>query len=340
MRRASASAAGRLSRLRRGLFMLIAGTAALAPAGAVGAFDLQGHRGARGLAPENTLAAFRAALGIGVTTIETDLGMTADGVLVLAHDPRLTAALARGPDGQWLREDGDPLIRLRYDELARFDVGRLNPEHRYAAQWPQQQPADGERIPTLDALFELARRHTSPGGAPVRFNIETKITPAGEVPTADGVAFAKAVVVAVRRAGMEDRVTVQSFDWSVLVEIRRLAPRLATSCLTIDSSGMNTMRPEPDGASRWHAGIRLAEHGGSVPRLVRAAGCSTWSPFWRNVDGPAVAEAHALGLKVLPWTVNEPGEMERMIDLRVDGLITDYPDRARRALDSMGVPID
>jgi glycerophosphoryl diester phosphodiesterase len=312
MRRAYAGAAGRLSRLRHGLFMLAAGVASLAPAGVVGAFDLQGHRGARGLAPENTLAAFRAALGIGVTTIETDLGMTADGVLVLAHDPRLTAALARGPDGKWLREDGAPLIRLSYDELARFDVGRLNPEHRYA----------------------------SPGGAPVRFNIETKITPAGEVPTADPVAFAKAVVAAVRRAGMEDRVTVQSFDWSVLVEIRRLTSQLATSCLTIDSSGMNTMRPEPDGASRWHAGLRLAEHGGSVPRLVRVAGCSTWSPFWRNVDGPTVAEAHELGLKVLPWTVNDPAEMQRMIDLRVDGLITDYPDRARRVLDFMGAPID
>jgi glycerophosphoryl diester phosphodiesterase len=320
--------------------MLAVGGAVLAPLQLAGAFDLQGHRGARGIAPENTLAAFRAALGIGVTTIEADLGMTADGVLVLSHDPRLTSALARGADGKWLAEDGAPLVQLRLEDLKSYDVGRLNPEHRYAAQWPQQQPVDGERIPTLNELLELARGRNSPGGAPVRFNIETKVTPAGPVPTASGVAFAQAVVAAVRRAGMEERVTVQSFDWSTLVEVRRLAPQLATSCLTIESSGMNTMIPEPDGASRWHAGLRLAEHGGSVPRLVHAAGCTTWSPFWRNVTGPAVTEAHALRLKVLPWTVNEPADMQRMIDLRVDGLITDYPDRARRVLEARGVTID
>lgn len=340
MPRQCTHAAGGVSRVRRGLCMLAVGGAVLALLQPAGAFDLQGHRGARGLAPENTLAAFRAALGIGVTTIETDLGMTADGVLVLSHDPRLTSALARGPDGKWLAEDGAPLVQLRLEDLKRYDVGRLNPEHRYAAQWPQQQPADGERIPTLNELLELARGRNSPGGVPVRFNIETKVTPAGQVPTAGGVAFAQAVVAAVRRAGMEERVTVQSFDWSTLVEVRRLAPQLATSCLTIESSGMNTMIPEPDGASRWHAGLRLSEHGGSVPRLVHAAGCTTWSPFWRNVTGPAVAEAHALRLKVLPWTVNEPADMERMIDLRVDGLITDYPDRARRILEARGVMID
>jgi glycerophosphoryl diester phosphodiesterase len=304
------------------------------------AFDLQGHRGARGLAPENTLAGFKTALGMGVTTLETDLALTRDHVLVLSHEPRLTPALVRGPDGLWLATDGPPFIELDYADLARYDVGRLNPAHKYATQWPLQRPADGERIPKLTALFELARDARSPGGAPVRFNIETKITPGAEVPTADAATFARAVVTAVLSAQMGDRVTVQSFDWRTLVEVKRLAPQVATVCLTIESSSMNTVRPGADGASPWHAGLKAAEHGNSLVRLAKAAGCSAWSPFWRNVTAEQVADAHALGLTVVPWTVNEPDEIARLAALGVDGLITDYPDRAKLVLTARGVKIN
>jgi glycerophosphoryl diester phosphodiesterase len=239
------------------------------------AIDLQGHRGARGLAPENTLAGFRIALGVGVTTLETDLALTRDGVLVLSHEPRLASALTRGPDGTWLPEDGAPFVQLDHGELERYDIGRLNPSNKYASQWPDQKPFDGERIPTLASLFALVREARSPGGAPVRLNIETKVTPGAEIPTADSRIFAQAVVEAVRSAGLVDRVTVQSFDWRTLREVRRLEPRIATSCLTIESGGMNTVRIAADGASPWHAGLKAAEHGDSLVRLVKAAGCST-----------------------------------------------------------------
>jgi glycerophosphoryl diester phosphodiesterase len=304
------------------------------------ALDLQGHRGARGLAPENTLAGFRTALAIGVTTLETDLAMTRDGALVLSHEPRLAAALTRGPDGRWLTDDGAPFITLDRPELERYDVGRLNPSSKYAAQWPEQRPADGQRIPTLADLFELARDARGPGGSPVRFNVETKVTPGAEVPTADVETFARAVVAEVVRAGMTDRVTIQSFDWRTLVAVRRLAPQLATVCLTIEAHSMNTVRPAADGASPWHAGLMAADHAHSLPRLARAAGCSTWSPFWRNLTAEQLSEAHALGLKVVPWTVNDPAELERLALLGCDGLISDYPDRARRVLTAQGIVID
>lgn len=331
---------GRASLLARSLAGLGLCCAMVAGSPAAHAIDLQGHRGARGLAPENTLTGFKAALDIGVTTLETDLALTRDHVLVLSHEPRLTPALVRGPDGLWLAAEGAPFIDLDYADLARYDVGRLNPAHKYATQWPMQKPADGEHIPTLAALFALARSARSPGGAPVRFNIETKITPGVEVPTADAATFARAVVTAVLSAGMGDRVTVQSFDWRALVEVKRLAPQIATVCLTIESSGMNTVRLGADGASPWHAGLKAAEYGSSLVRLTKAAGCSTWSPFWRNVTAELVAEAHALGLKVVPWTVNEPDEIARLAALGVDGLISDYPDRAKLVLTSRGFTIN
>ncbi|GAB4483774.1 MAG: glycerophosphodiester phosphodiesterase [Burkholderiaceae bacterium] len=291
------------------------------------AFDLQGHRGARGLAPENTLAAFRTALAIGVTTLETDLAMTRDGVLVLAHDPRLNPALVRDANGRWLAAEGPAIRDLTLDELRRYDVGRLNPDHRYARQWPHQQPADGERIPTLDQLIDLVEA----SGAPVRLNLETKLVP-DDATTPAPAPFARAVVDALRRSGMVERATIQSFDWRTLLEVKRIAPDIATVCLTIEAENFDTVRPDASGASPWHAGLRRADHGDSLPRLVKAAGCGTWSMFWRNLTPALVAEAHALGLKVLPWTVNDPAAMARLIDLGVDGIITDYPDRLRTVM--------
>lgn len=302
------------------------------PASAQG-FDLQGHRGARGLAPENTLAAFRKALEIGVSTIETDLAMTRDGVLVLSHDPRLNPDLTRGPDGKWLTGWGPPIRTLSKRELDAFDVGRLNPEGRYAGQWPQQVAADGERIPTLQALVALSR---SMGRDKVRFNVETKLTPDRPDETVDPATFARAAVGAIRAEGLLARTTVQSFDWRSLLEVKKLAPDIATACLTIETSNMDTVR-RATGPSPWHAGLNLAAHGGSLPKLVKAAGCGTWSMFWRNLTPELVKEAKGLGLMVLPWTVNEPAEMGRLIDMGVDGLITDYPDRLRSVMAQRGL---
>ncbi len=294
------------------------------------AFDLQGHRGARGLAPENTLAAFRTALDLGVTTLETDLAVTKDGVLVLSHDPLLNADLTRDAEGRWLETMGPPIQSLTLAELQRYDIGRLNPARAYAKQFAQQKPADGERFPTLAELFKL-------GGPTVRLNIETKIDPSLPDLTPDPVRFAALTVAAVREAKAEKRTTIQSFDWRTLIEARRIAPEIDTACLTIESNNMDTVRRAGVQPSPWLGGLSLADHAGSVMKLAKAAGCAVWSPFWRNVTSAAVEEAHALGLKVIPWTVNDPAEMARLIDLKVDGLITDYPDRALPVLAAKGL---
>ncbi len=299
------------------------------------AFDLQGHRGARGLAPENTLAAFRKALAIGVTTIETDLAITRDGVVVIAHDRTLDPDLVRGPDGKWLAGRGPAIHALTWEELQRYDIGRLDPKGAYAAQFAGQLPSDGERFPKLADLFQLVRA----SGKPVRFNLETKLAPGAPGETTDPANFARLVMQAVRDAGMANRVTIQSFDWRTLREVNRLAPELPTACLTIETENNDNVRPDGERASAWTAGLNLHDFAGSVPKLVQAAGCATWSPFWRNVTRVRISEARALGLKVLPWTVNDPVEMGRMIDLGVDGMITDYPDRLRKLLADRGMQL-
>ena len=307
--------------------------AALGAAAHAAAFDLQGHRGTRGLAPENTIAAFERALGIGVTTLETDMAVTKDGVLVISHDPFLSPNIVRGPDGAWLASKGPPIHSLTYEELQKYDIGRLNPASAYAKQFPQQQAADGQRFPTLKQVFALG------AGNSVRFDIETKITPTSGDDTVDPQTFARLVVAAIKDAGMTDRVTVQSFDWRTLVEVKRLAPEIATVCITIETPNEDTvMRNAPKG-SPWHAGIAVSELGGSLPRAVKAAGCSTWSVFWRNLTPELLAEAHSLGLLVLPWTVNDPRDIARLVDWKIDGIITDYPDRARSVLAQKGVAL-
>lgn len=299
------------------------------------AFDLEGHRGTRGLAPENTIAAFSRALAIGVTTLETDLAVTADGVLVISHDPSLNPDVVRGPDGRWLPAKGPAIHALTLAQLKQYDIGRTNPASRYGQQFPEQQPADGERFPTLTEVFALVRA----SGKPVRLNIETKITPVWPEETVDAATFAQLVVAAVRASGMADRVTIQSFDWRTLVEAKRIAPEIETACLTVETATDDTVRRGDREASAWHAGFDLSAHDGSLPALVRAAGCAVWSPFWRNATAEATAQAHLLGIKVLPWTVNDPAAMTRLLDWNVDGIITDYPDRLRRVLAERGMPL-
>jgi glycerophosphoryl diester phosphodiesterase len=293
------------------------------------AFDLQGHRGARGLAPENTLPGFATALRIGIDTLELDVGMSRDGVLVISHDQRLNPAITRDAAGQWLEAPTAAVNELDLVQLHRYDVGRIRPDSAYAMAFPTQRSADGARMPTLEMLFDRVRAW---GATAVRFNIETKIDPRLPGQSAGPEAFVDALLAALRQHRMEARVSVQSFDWRTLRLLQERAPQIPTVALTAQQSWLDNV-----GDARWTAGLRLAEHGGSVPRLVKAAGAGTWSPHFADLTQAALQEAHALGLKVVAWTVNDPPHIERMMDWGVDGLISDYPDRVRAAMARRGL---
>src|SRR6187455_548649 len=300
------------------------------------AFDLQGHRGARGLRPENTLAAFRYALGLGVTTLELDCGITKDGVVVVSHDSLLNPDITRGPDGQFLAKPGPAIVDNSYDELRQYDVGRLRPGSDYAAGFPDQQAVDGERIPRLADVFALAQQA---GNAAVRFNVETKLDPLHPVETMSPLAFARALVDVIRGAGMASRTTIQSFDWRTLRLLRELAPEIALVALTDQQPDEDTIEAGKPGKSPWLADLDVDNHDGSVPQLVKELGAAIWSPHARDVTPALVIEAHSLGISVIPWTVNDPKDMALAIGAGVDGLISDRPDHLRALLESKGMAV-
>lgn len=287
--------------------------------------ELHGHRGARWLWAENTLEGFRRTISLGVDAIEMDVALTADGVVVVTHDPALNPDLTRGPDGAWLEGRGRLIREMRAAELADYDVGRLKPGTAYAAQYPDQTPCDGARIPTLAEVFALDAR--------VVFNIEIKTHPEQPGWTVDGPTLARAVLATVDTAGVAGRVLAQSFDWRAVRAIRAARPEIACSFLTRAGT---VAAPE-----LWWGVPGIVVHGGSVPNAVAAAGGESWGPEHVDLTEALVDEAHALGLKVRPWTVNNSADMRRLLAWGVDGLITDRPDVAREimAVKGLVVPI-
>jgi glycerophosphoryl diester phosphodiesterase len=295
------------------------------------AFDLQGHRGTRGNAPENTLPAFERALEIGVTTLELDVGVTADGVVVISHDPYLNPAITRDAAGQWLQGTRGPLIKtLTLAQLQTYDVGRINPENPYAKTFNLQQPRDGTRVPTLAALFDRVKALRADA---VRFNIETKVNPSQPEDTVAPDVMTRALLKVVSDAGMTQRVAIQSFDWRTLRLVQQLEPSIPTVYLTIQTANNDNLQ-----TGEWTAGLKFADHG-SAPKMVKTSGGPIWSPNGGAVTEPLVKEAHSLGLKIMPWTINNPADMERLIGWGVDGIITDYPDRLRTVMQARGLPL-
>lgn len=298
-----------------------------------------GHRGARGLFPENTMAGFAAALALGVDAIELDVGMTADGAVIVSHDPALNPDHTRDASGAWLDGIG-PLIRsLTVADLQAYDVGALRPGSAYAASFPDQARCDGERIPLLQSVLRLR----GPALAEPSFVIELKTFPADPGRAPGGEQLAEAVVAVADAVGATRRITVEGFDWRGPRLLRRLRPDVRLSWLT----RAETVRD----ADIWWGGPHPADFGGSVPRAVAAEGGApkggmaeggvaeggmakggmVWAPDHHDLTPDLVDEAHELGLRVMPWTVNDPADMRRLIAWGVDGIVTDRPDRARQA---------
>ena len=280
------------------------------------AVEIVGHRGARGLFPENTIDGFREAFDLGVRTFELDVGMTADGVVVVSHDLALNPAITRDGSGRFLSGTPPLIHALPWSELCRFDVGRIRPGSPYRMAHRAQQPNDGARVPRLaDVLREV------PGA---RLVIELKTDPRYPERTVPAEHLADAVLAIVDAAGAAERVIVESFDWRGPLHIRRIRPHMRLAWLT---------RPETErDAALWWNGLTPEAFGGCVPATVAAQSREMpgdiWAPAYESLTRPRVSKAHDLGLRVVPWTVNRRAAMRRLLGWGVDGLITDRPDTA------------
>ncbi len=300
----------------------------------VHSFDSQGHRGARGLLPENSLASFARAMSIGVTTLELDVNTTSDGIIVISHNPRLEPETTRNANGEWLDKTGPAIRSLTLEELRTFDIGQLKPGTGYQTRFPEQVSIDGTRIPTLEELLRLIQRS---GNEFVRLNIETKLHPAKPELYLNPKELITAILKIVTKEGFMERVTIQSFDWRTLQEIQRQAPDVPTGYLTVERSFFDNMQRGEPGPSPWTAGFDIDTFSGSIPEMVKAAGGDIWSSHHRDVSSQSIKQAHRLGLQVKVWTVNDMDSMETLINMGVDGIITDYPDRLRQVLKKLNM---
>lgn len=299
-------------------------------------FYVIGHRGAAGLVPENTLAAFSKALDIGVNAVELDVQLSADGVAVVYHDFRLKPETTRTPDGEWL-ESGNtmPIKELTLAELRRFDVGRLKPDTTYANRYPDQRPVDGERIPTLREVVLLLKGREDDE---TQLWIEIKTSPEEPQISQSPEPVADAVLQILRKEEFSARAMVLSFDWRALVHAQKIAPEIPTVYLSPIGMRWNGVRPGQPGPAQWTAGIDVGEFDGSIPRAVEAAGGRYWAPNHMTITPSLVREAHRLGLKVFVWTPDSRERMLDLMDMNVDGITTNRPDILKAILSSkMGV---
>ncbi|MCP2170461.1 glycerophosphodiester phosphodiesterase [Goodfellowiella coeruleoviolacea] len=326
----------------------VTGVAPAAPATAVAGrpvrdFDLQAHRGGLGLVVEGTLPAFANALELGVTTLEMDIQITEDGRDVVTHDRRINPAKCQDtrpavPGDPDFPYAGKYIKDLTFDQVRTLDCGSLAQPN-----YPGQRTAPGARMPTLAEVFALVRQYRA---WDVRFNIETKVEAAAPTETAPREQFVRVAAREVVRSGFLRNVTIQSFDWGALRLMRQVEPRLPLVALT---------QPEflrgPNGTpSPWLGGLNIDDFGGNVVAAAKSIGVSALSPVHGNpqngtVNDPdyqpftteeMVRQAHAVGMRVIPWTTDDPATMNKLIDDGVDGIITNYPDRLRTVMAERG----
>jgi len=283
-----------------------------------------GHRGAAGLAPENTLSAFTKTLYLGVDAIELDVQLSADKILVVSHDFTLKPEIARTSDGEWIDMwTGLALKNLSLAEIKTYDVGRLKPQTAYARRYPDQTPVDGERIPALREVIALFKSHPQ---VKTQLWIEIKTSP--EMPKVSGQpeVVADAVVDVLQKTTFTHRVRILSFDWRSLQRIQKIAPVIPTVYLSHIGSRLNNIKPGQAGPSPWTAGIDVDDYDGSIPAAIKAAGGHFWAPNYKYVTPENIREAHELGLSVFVWTPDRKRDMERLKKMGVDGIITNRPD--------------
>lgn len=297
-----------------------------------GSFDLQAHRGGRGEWTEESLAAFANSLKLGVSTLELDTHLTKDGKVIVWHDDTMQANKCTDTAPATPNDPQFPYAGDRVADLSLAQIKTLNCGYQQLPGFPGQQVIEGNRIAELKDVFQLVHEY---GAKKVRFNVETKVED-GQAGGEGSVALTKAVVTEIYMAGMSGRTTVQSFDWSTLNLTKKIAPQLPVVALSSGDAWLQVGKP---GAAPELGGIDIDDYDGSLARAAKAQGYDVISPNFASVTPKMIAEAHEFGLPVIPWTVNTTADMGRLMDIGVDGIITDYPTSLRTLMDERGLKL-
>ncbi len=289
-----------------------------------------GHRGARGLAPENTLPGFKVALKHRVDYIDVDVVMTKDRVLVAYHDLTLNPNTTRDAHGNWVEDKALVVKELTLEELQTYDVSQVKPFTRYASIYTHQIPTDKTAIPTLRAVIRAMKAQAD---YPIGFQIELKTDPTQPNWSASPAEMVQLVERVVREEGVVDRTKVQAYDWRCLLLLQQLNPRIETAYLT-DVEHEKVLRDkDPAIAGLWTAGHLLKNYHDSVPEMIKSLGGTWWDVEDIGMTQALLDEAHRLNLKVATWSDSDKTGLDidipltkHLIDMQVEGIITDRPD--------------
>lgn len=308
-------------------------------------FDLEAHHGGRDVRPENTLYSYAYAIELGATSIECDMQLTKDGQIVMSHNPILNSDITRDENGNYIENNKYDIRLMTVDELKKFDVGIMDPNcGEYYDLHGKTQFTYDTKIPTLEELMQLIQSY---GDKNIVLNIETKSYPdpasAGYKNNADPKKFVEVFNNIVKKYDMEDRVVLQSFDWQTLIEMEKLNPNISTSALWQEQPSWGrdseSLRRYEKKKSPWLGGLDIKDYQGNPVKAAHAIGADIISPYYTEISKQDVDEAHSLGMKVVPWTVNNEKDMNMLLDMGVDGIISDKPWLLKQVLEKRNIKL-
>jgi len=276
---------------------------------------IYGHRGARGVLPENTLESFKYLFENNIHAYETDILISKDFIPVITHDFRLDPSYTKDINDNWIEDENIKIIDLTYDQILQFDVGTLNKLSKYGRKFINQKSLQNQNIPKLSELLKLTSDNIVED---LLINLEIKSTPIEKNLTPEPNEMVKIIIDEVSRSNLEDRIIYSSFDWRVLREVKERDSKIPRAYLTSGVKGKIYDKSPWLDFTPLHNGVEL-------PELIKALGGSAWHPNYKDVNKEIIQISHDKGLPVNVWTVNRESDMLRMIDYGVDGIMTDYP---------------
>jgi len=274
-------------------------------------FDVQGHRGCRGLYPENTLAGFRYAMEtVGVDTIELDVGISKDLILVVNHDTYLNPERTM-KDGSFISEK-IYIKDLTLEQIKTYSVGRI--QNRFS--FFKQKQLNEEPIPTLQEVIDLVISFNKSSEKKIKMNIETKIDALEPHQTYESHIFVNLLLEIIEKNNIEEVVSIQSFYWKPIMDIKKQAPQIRTVAL-LSKTRLKDLE--------WFNGIDPEDYS-SFAEFIKASNADCLSMNYMDISEQQIFDVQSLGIKVIPYTINDEATMRRFISLGVNGIITDYPD--------------